>query len=99
MAKLTLTVLNPKHVLFQGEVQSVFLPGDQGEFELLPYHAPIVSLLREGTIVIDWERQIPIRKGMVRLLNNECVILLEEPTPPRARAAGETTVRSGGSQS
>ncbi len=31
------TVLNPKHVLFEGEAASVFLPGDLAEFELLDY--------------------------------------------------------------
>ena len=90
MASFSLKILNPKHVVFEGQVESVFLPGDQGEFELLTYHAPIVSLLREGWIVIDWQRKIPIKKGMVRFMDNECVILLDEQTPRRqATVVGE----------
>ena len=77
-ATFTLKVLNPKHVVFEGTAESVFLPGDRGEFELLAYHVPIVSLLKEGDIVVDWKTRIPIRKGMVRFVNDECVILLEE---------------------
>ena len=77
-APFQLRVLNPKHVVFDGQVESVFLPGDAGEFELLAYHVPIMSLLRDGEIVIDWKTRIPIRKGMVRYHNEECVILLEE---------------------
>jgi F-type H+-transporting ATPase subunit epsilon len=73
--------LNPKHVVFQGEVTSVFLPGDAGEFELLAYHVPLVSLLKEGEIIVDWETRIPIKRGMVRFLKEECVILLEEQSP------------------
>lgn len=71
-------ILNPKHVVFEGEAQSVFLPGDLAEFEILPYHAPIVSLLRAGQVVVDWNTVIPIRRGMVKFFRNECVILVEE---------------------
>lgn len=92
MATFSLKVLNPKHVVYEGEVGSVFLPGEFGEFELLPFHAPILSLLREGVIVVDWKTRIPIRKGMVRFAENECVILLEQqsaaPHAGMARAAG-----------
>jgi F-type H+-transporting ATPase subunit epsilon len=71
-------ILTPKHVVFEGEARSVFLPGDAAEFELLDHHAPIVSLLRGGAVTVDWERKIPIRKGMVKFDRNECMILAEE---------------------
>jgi F-type H+-transporting ATPase subunit epsilon len=74
---LKVTVLNPKRIVFEGEAKSVFLTGDAAEFELLDHHAPIVSLLRPGNVVIDWTTTIPIKKGMVRFENNECVILIE----------------------
>ncbi|MBN2301832.1 MAG: hypothetical protein JXN60_04880 [Lentisphaerae bacterium] len=73
-----MTILNPKHVLFDGEASSVFLPGDMAEFELLDYHAPIVSLLRPGKVQIDWQTTIPIKRGMVKFDNNECMVLVEE---------------------
>ena len=73
-----ITILNPKHVIFDGDAESVFLPGDQGEFEILTYHAPIVSLLEPGVVKIDWKKSIPIKNGMVRFDNNECIILVEE---------------------
>jgi F-type H+-transporting ATPase subunit epsilon len=75
---MTLTILNPKHVLFEGEAESIFLPGDRGEFEILPMHAPIVSLLRPGNVVIDWKQSVAIKSGMVKFDNGECVILVEE---------------------
>jgi F-type H+-transporting ATPase subunit epsilon len=76
--KVKLTILSPKHVVFEGEARSVFLPGDMAEFELMDFHAPIVSLLRPGNVVVDWERAIPITKGMVKFDKNECTILVEE---------------------
>jgi len=72
------TILNPKHVVFAGEAASVFLPGDQSEFEIMDFHSPIVSLLRPGKVVVDWEKAIPIKKGMVKFDSNECMILVEE---------------------
>ena len=87
MATFALKVLNPKQIVFQGQAESVFLPGDAGEFELLAYHAPILSLLKEGEIVVDWKTRIPIKKGMVRYLSGECVILLDEKVAHQPKAA------------
>lgn len=71
-------ILNPAHTLFDGEAQSVFLSGDQGEFEILDHHAPIISLLRAGDVTIDWRTRIAIKKGMVKFDENTCVILVDE---------------------
>lgn len=73
-----LTILNPKQVVFEGDVESVFLPGDSGEFEILSHHAPIVSLLRPGDVIINWEKTILIKNGMVKFDSNDCVILVEQ---------------------
>ena len=75
---MKVTVLSPKRVIFEGDAKSVFLPGDLAEFELMDCHAPIVSLLRPGNLIVDWEQAIPIRKGMVKFDKNECTILVEE---------------------
>tara|TARA_B100000809_G_scaffold257855_1_gene300155 strand:- start:1544 stop:1774 length:231 start_codon:yes stop_codon:yes gene_type:complete len=75
---IALTILNPRDVVFEGDVESLFLPGDKGEFELLPFHAPMVSLLKAGDIVIDWKTRISIKNGIAKILNDECVVLLEE---------------------
>ena len=76
---MNLVMLNPKHVVFEGEAHSVCLSGDSAEFELLDHHAPIVSLLRAGEVIVDGGREtIPIKRGMVTFNRNECVILVEE---------------------
>ena len=75
---MKVTILNPKHVLYEGEARSVFLPGDMAEFELLDYHAPIVSLLRPGQVTVDWNVRVSIKKGMVKFDQNECMILVEQ---------------------
>ena len=75
---MKLTVLSPKQTIFEGQAKSVFLPGDLAEFEILDYHAPIVSLLRAGNVLVDWKQKIPIRRGMIKFDRNECMILVEE---------------------
>jgi F-type H+-transporting ATPase subunit epsilon len=87
---LKLTVLSPKQTIFEGEAKSVFLPGDLAEFEILDYHAPIVSLLRAGNILVDWEHKIPIRRGMVKFDRNECMILIEEESREMAAITSAT---------
>ena len=74
---MNVKILDPQRVLFEGEAKSVFLPGDHGEFELLDYHAPLISLLRAGQVTIDWETTIPIKKGIAKFDDNECVVLVE----------------------
>jgi len=70
-------VLNPDRVLYEGEAKSVFLPGDIGEFEVLDFHRPIISLLKRGRIIIDWKSSISIRKGIVKMFGNELIALVE----------------------
>ncbi len=71
------TILTQARTLYEGGAWSVFLPGANGEFEVLEFHKPIVSLLRSGDIIVDWETKIPIRRGAVRMDGNELVAVVE----------------------
>ncbi len=71
-------MLNQKRTIYEGQAKSVFLPGDEGEFEVLPFHKPLISLLRRGQIIIDGQKSLTVTKGIVRVFNNELVALVEE---------------------
>ena len=47
---MILEIVSPEAKLFSGDVTSVSLPGVAGSFQMLNYHAPIVSTLKEGLI-------------------------------------------------
>ena len=47
-----LEIVSPEATLFKGEVDSIAVPGVNGEFEMLRNHAPIVSLLKAGHVKI-----------------------------------------------
>ena len=52
MKLLNLTISRVDLPVFDGEVVSVTVPGTAGEMTLLANHAPIISPLKEGTILI-----------------------------------------------
>ena len=70
-------ILNPKNTIFSGEAKSVFVKGDMGEFEILDFHAPVISLLRKGDVTIDWAQKFAVSKGIVKFHDGECLILLD----------------------
>jgi F0F1-type ATP synthase epsilon subunit len=74
-----LAVITPEALLYQNQVESVFITGDTGEYELLPYHFPLVGILAQGNIIINWKEAIPVRFGIVKFFANDCIILVEEP--------------------
>ena len=53
-----LEIVSPEATLYKGQVSSVTVPGSNGEFQMLENHAPIVSLLQEGTVRIKGENGI-----------------------------------------
>ena len=48
-----LEIVSPEATLFSGEVESVTVPGVDGEFQMLNNHAPIVSVLSKGEVKIS----------------------------------------------
>jgi F0F1-type ATP synthase epsilon subunit len=74
---LDVEVLNPKEVIFEGKARSVMVPGEQGVFEILPFHKRILSRLVSGTVIID-QKTVSIQRGIVKADLNKVTIILEE---------------------
>jgi len=47
---MNIKILTPEYVVFEGEVNSVLLPGKNGEFHIMKNHAAIVSSLIGGKV-------------------------------------------------
>jgi F0F1-type ATP synthase epsilon subunit len=73
---INVSIMDQRRVIFDGIANSVVLPGNEGEFEILDFHKPIISFLRKGDIVID-EIGFPISKGVARFSGDELVALVE----------------------
>ena len=75
--KLKIAKIDQK--IFDGEFQSVVLPGGRGELEIFPDHAPLLSSLQKGKIVytVGGEKnEIEIEKGFVEVNKNEVIVVL-----------------------
>ena len=76
--KFRLQVMSLIRVLYDDQVNSVFLQGDEGEYELLPNHYPLIGALVDSEIKVANQKPIPIKTGVVMFDNNNCIILVEE---------------------
>jgi F-type H+-transporting ATPase subunit epsilon len=56
MATFHFDLVSPEKVLFSGEVSQVDAPGSEGDFGVLAGHAPLVTTLRPGVLVVYGER-------------------------------------------
>jgi F0F1-type ATP synthase epsilon subunit len=69
-------VTSAERAVFDGTARDLIFPGEQGTFEVLPLHRPLVSRLRPGVILIDG-RAVPIRRGVVRIADDEVTAVVE----------------------
>ena len=78
---MLLEIITPEKKVFQGEVNSVQLPGTKGKFEILNNHAPIISTLVKGHVrVIDDNNNVElfeINGGVIEMQNNKIIVLAE----------------------
>lgn len=78
---MKLEVLTPEKRLFKGSVKSITVPGKKGSFMVLNNHAPIVSTLSSGEIVITTkefkEEKIPISGGVIEVKQNNIIVLAD----------------------
>ncbi|MBL0707637.1 MAG: F0F1 ATP synthase subunit epsilon [Sulfurimonas sp.] len=81
MDKLKLEILTPNGEIFNDEVISVTLPGEEGEFGVLPYHASLSTLLEAGVIDIEKKdksiESILINWGVVQVDETKVIVLVE----------------------
>jgi len=79
---MTLEILTPEAIVFEGEVTSVKVPGTEGGFEILNNHAPIIAtLVGNGTVRVvqagQKEQSFAVKGGVVEVLRNRIVVLTE----------------------
>ena len=78
---MTLEILTPDKTIYEGEAVSVNLPGTLGFFEILNNHAPIISTLEDGKVIVRHgggkEDVYFIKGGVVEASHNKVVVLAE----------------------
>ena len=78
---LKLKIVSPERIEFDGEVESVLVPGSQGQFEILKDHAPIISTLDKGLVEYGLPKgqkvQLEILGGFVEVQQNVVSLCVE----------------------
>ncbi|MCX8099907.1 MAG: ATP synthase F1 subunit epsilon [Geminicoccaceae bacterium] len=97
---VNLELVDPERVLASEAVEMVVLPGAEGDFGVLPAHAPLVSLLRPGVIALyeggKVTRRIFVAGGLVEVSEEGCTVLAEgaEPLEELDRASAELALKN-----
>lgn len=77
---MQLEILTPDKKVFSGEVNAVSVPGSKGSFQVLNNHAPLISTLEKGTVMVkekSMAHNFEINGGVIEVLKNKVVILAE----------------------
>jgi F-type H+-transporting ATPase subunit epsilon len=77
---MTVVILSPEANLFKGEASYVGLPGADGSLGILNNHAPLITTLKAGEVVVrtaQGDQKFMVKGGSVEVLNNQVTILAE----------------------
>ncbi|TYP95886.1 ATP synthase F1 subcomplex epsilon subunit [Sphingobacterium allocomposti] len=77
---MKLTIITPDKLAYDGDVTAVTVPGSAGSFQILKDHAPIVSTLEDGKVIIQGAEGVVtlvIKGGVVEAKDNNVTVLAE----------------------
>jgi F-type H+-transporting ATPase subunit epsilon len=85
VAELRFELVAPERLLFSGDVAQVVVPGTEGEFTVLPQHAPVLSTLKPGVLTVTGlngeASRIFVRGGLAEVNPAGLTVLAEEAIP------------------
>src|SRR5713226_2852565 len=94
-------LVTPERLLLSEMVEMVVIPGTEGNFGVLPGHAPLISTIRPGTIDIYEGRTTIIERifvvgGIAEVTPERCTVLADEAMAPDTldRAAIEAELQT-----
>ena len=77
---MLLDIVTPDRRVFQGETSDVIVPGVAGEFEILPGHAPFLSILGTGTLTFKSGAQtvrMMVSGGFIEVDNDRVTLMAD----------------------
>jgi len=80
--KVAFELVSPEKLLLSKEVEMVVVPGEEGDFGVLPRHSPLISSVRTGVIQVYEGGQVSDRifvaGGFAEVTPERCTVLAEE---------------------
>ena len=77
---LKLRIVSPEKVIFDGDIESITVPGTLGSFEILNNQAPIISSLGIGKVIYVTSKtteELDIQGGFVEVQKNMVELCVE----------------------
>jgi F-type H+-transporting ATPase subunit epsilon len=78
---MKIEIITPDRKVFDGEVKSVRVPGKKGSFQVLKDHAPIISTLEAGPVIMvspeGTETVLEITGGVIEIKANKIILLAD----------------------
>jgi F-type H+-transporting ATPase subunit epsilon len=79
---MKLEIITPDRKIFEGDIISIRVPGKKGSFQILKDHAPIISTLDNGTVIIvsqegGTDMRYEINGGVIEVKQNKIILLAE----------------------
>jgi F-type H+-transporting ATPase subunit epsilon len=84
MATFHFDLVSPEKLLFSGDVDQVDVPGTEGDFGVLAGHAPFVTTVRPGILVIQGERgamRVVVDGGFAEIGPTGLTVLADKAVP------------------
>ena len=83
--KITFELVSPERLLLSRAVEMVVVPGSEGDFGVLPDHAPLISTVRPGIIEVYDDGKVTERifvaGGFAEVNPERCTVLAEVAMP------------------
>jgi F-type H+-transporting ATPase subunit epsilon len=80
-------LVSPEKLLLSEPVEMVVVPGADGDFGVLPRHAPLISSLRVGVVSVyrqnrrEVSEKIFVDGGFAEVTPKRCTVLAEQAVP------------------
>ena len=97
MAKVTFRLVMPEREVLATEADMVVVPGTEGDFGVLPGHAPLISTVRPGVLEVyqgsKVEQRFIVVGGVAEVTPERCTVLADEAMPFEAVTAAQLVER------
>lgn len=78
---MKIEIITPDKKVYEGDIKSVRVPGKKGSFQVLKDHAPIISTLENGNVIMveqeGAEKIFEISGGVIEVKANKIILLAD----------------------
>jgi F-type H+-transporting ATPase subunit epsilon len=81
MPSLQVEIVTAERIVFTGEATAVVVPGSEGQLGILPFHAPLMTSLAPGELVVRNENQetvMAVSGGFIEVRPDRVIILADQ---------------------